>query len=128
MFDPPGGQFASARQVVLSGANGGATIYYTRDGSPPNASSTRYTGPITVSATEPIRAIAIRSGWLDSRVSSQAYFIGSGHTVPILSVMTDPDNLYDPQTGIYVQGNNGISAIVSTTRPTGTRTGSVRSP
>lgn len=76
-FDPPGGTYPSARSVTLSSATAGATIRYTVDGSTPTASSTVYTGPITVSATSTISAIALKSGSANSPVASASYTIGS---------------------------------------------------
>jgi len=76
-FDPPGGSYPSARSVTLSSATTGATIRYTVDGSTPTASSTVYTGPITVSASSTISAIALKSGSANSPVASASYTIGS---------------------------------------------------
>ncbi|EMD25283.1 chitobiase/beta-hexosaminidase C-terminal domain-containing protein [Amycolatopsis azurea] len=76
-FDPPGGSYPSARSVTLSSATAGATIRYTVDGSTPTASSTVYTGPITVSASSTISAIALKSGSANSPVASASYTIGS---------------------------------------------------
>ena len=47
-----------------------ATIYYTTDGSDPTTSSTRYTytGPSADLSDKPIRAIAVRDGWINSDI------------------------------------------------------------
>ena len=57
-FTPPPGAYTTVQSVVITSA-AGATIYYTTDGSTPTASSTRYTGPVSVGATETLSAIAI---------------------------------------------------------------------
>ena len=62
MFLPAAGTFTTAQSVTLSDATSGATIYYTTNGSTPTPSSTAYTGPITVSSTETLQAIAAAAG------------------------------------------------------------------
>jgi|HubBroStandDraft_1064217.scaffolds.fasta_scaffold10914_2 Pro-kumamolisin, activation domain/Chitobiase/beta-hexosaminidase C-terminal domain/Fn3 associated len=52
------------------------TIWYTTDGTPPiPGTSTQYTGPITVSTTETIKAIAAFTGWSNSMMISAKYTI-----------------------------------------------------
>jgi hypothetical protein len=63
--------------VTLSDATSGATIYYTTNGTAPTTSSTQYTGPITVSSTETLEAIAVTTGDTTSAVGFAAYTINS---------------------------------------------------
>ncbi|MFI9385066.1 chitobiase/beta-hexosaminidase C-terminal domain-containing protein [Kutzneria sp. NPDC052558] len=79
-FSPPGGSYATAQTVTISSSTAGATIRYTVDGSTPTASSTQYTGPITVSASRTVNAIAIASGLANSPVASATYSIGATPT------------------------------------------------
>jgi hypothetical protein len=74
-FSPAGGTYTSAQTVTISDTTTGATIYYTTNGTTPTTSSTRYTVPISVSATETIKAIAVAAGFSQSRVGSAAYTI-----------------------------------------------------
>jgi hypothetical protein len=77
-FSPAGGTFTTAQTVTLSTATGGASINYTTDGSAPSdTAGTLYTGPITVSSTITIKAVAFASGLSDSTVSTAAYKIGN---------------------------------------------------
>jgi len=59
--------------VTISDSTPGATIYYTTDGSTPTTASTVYSGPITVTQTTTIKAIAAASGMADSAVASATY-------------------------------------------------------
>jgi len=76
-FTPAAGAYTSAQSVSISDATSGATIYYTTNGSTPTTSSTAYTGPITVSSTETLEAIAVDKGDTNSAVASAAYTISS---------------------------------------------------
>lgn len=68
------GTYTGTQTVTLS-APSGAKIYYTTDGSIPTPSSgTLYTGPITVSATTTIKAIALVGSDVSS-IASYAYII-----------------------------------------------------
>jgi len=64
-------------------------IYYTTDGSLPNAGSTRYKKPFTVEETSVVRAVCIEKGAMPSRALTLSYIIGEGHSLPVLSLVTD---------------------------------------
>jgi hypothetical protein len=72
-FSPGGGAYTSAQSVTISDATSDATIYYTTNGTAPGTSSVEYTGPITVSSTETLEAIAVATE--NSAVASAAYTI-----------------------------------------------------
>ena len=74
-FSPVAGVFTSAQTVTISDTVPNAKIYYTTNGTPPTTSSTLYSTPITVSASETVEAIATASGSLQSAVGSAAYLI-----------------------------------------------------
>ena len=67
-------------EVSISTTTGGATIYYTLDGTTPTTSSTAYNGSFTVSSSAKIQAIAVKADMLNSLVASMqvvkyTYFI-----------------------------------------------------
>jgi Chitobiase/beta-hexosaminidase C-terminal domain/Legume lectin domain/Bacterial lectin len=80
VFSQPTGIYTSAQTVSLSDATANTTIYYTTDGSKPTTSSTVYTGPITVSTSETISAMAIGPGLTSSPVIAQTYTIEPGQS------------------------------------------------
>ena len=62
----------SSDRVMMSSATENAVIYYTTDGSEPTTTSTRYTGPVTMTYNCTVRAIAVRSDMFSSGVSEFA--------------------------------------------------------
>ena len=74
-FSPGSGTYKSGQNVTLSDTTPGVTIYYTTNGSIPTAASTPYTGPITVTATTMIKAIAAGNGFGVGSVSVATYTI-----------------------------------------------------
>ena len=64
-------QFTESTQVSMSGPSG-AEIRYTTDGSQPTAQSTLYSGPLTLTETTTVKAIAIKDG-NSSSVTSRTY-------------------------------------------------------
>ena len=75
-FSPTGGTYTSSQSVTIS-ATSGAAIYYTTNGDTPSTSSTLYTGPITISSTTTLKAIAVNDN-LSSEVATASYTIRTG--------------------------------------------------
>jgi alpha-tubulin suppressor-like RCC1 family protein len=71
-FSPGEGTYIAPQSVSLS-AVGGASIYYTTDGSEPSESSSLYASPITLTASTTLKAKAYMSGWQPSSVATSAY-------------------------------------------------------
>jgi len=85
-ISPNGGNFTGSESVQITDSNSNAHIYYTTNGSTPTANSTLYTGPITVTASETITAIASATGYLQSAPIA-ATFSAQGITAnPVLSL------------------------------------------
>ena len=112
-FSLQGGFHSAPQQVMLFNDQGMEHIYYTRDGSIPTEQSTLYTGALTIDTTTVIRARILRPGSLPSKVSTRTFLINESISLPVVSVATDPANLWDDQIGIYVIGANGIKGYCS---------------
>jgi hypothetical protein len=73
IFSLANGTYDQPQSVALRTTTGGATMYYTTDGSTPTTSSAIYTGPIAVTRTTTIQAMAAAIGMIASDVSSAAF-------------------------------------------------------
>jgi len=76
-FSPASGTFTSPLLVIISDSTPGTSIYYTTNNSNPNTSSTLYTGPITLTASTTIKAIAVGNGYSPSSITTAYYTIKS---------------------------------------------------
>lgn len=103
-----GGFYDQAQNVVLRTSLPNGTIHYTLDGSPPTPASPVYSAPLLFDTTGVLRAAVFRVGTVPSAVITHTYFIGETSHLPIISLVTDPDHFFSDETGIYVEGTNGI--------------------
>jgi uncharacterized repeat protein (TIGR03803 family) len=87
VFSPKAGTYTSTQSVTIAESTAGALIYYTTDGTTPIPSfKERYSGAITVSATETIKAIATGGGFGTSAVASATYTISAATAAtPVIS-------------------------------------------
>jgi hypothetical protein len=74
-FSPAAGTYSVSQSVTITCSTGSSSIFYTTNGSTPSTSSTPYTGPVNVTATSTLKAIATASGFAQSAVGSAAYTI-----------------------------------------------------
>ena len=74
-FSPEAGTYTSPQNVTISTETSGATIYYTTNGDDPTTNSTPYDGPISVSSTTTIKAIAAKANMTTSDVATATYTI-----------------------------------------------------
>jgi len=74
-FSPAGGTYSSSQTVTLTDTTPGSTIFYTTDGSTPTTNSLVYTGPLSISSTHTLNAIASANGYMNSSVATAAYTI-----------------------------------------------------
>ena len=94
----PSGIYSDTLSIALEGAG---TVHYTLDGSIPTQESPVYTEPLTVSGTTVLRAVSYEEGKLPSVVMTASYIVNEGHTLPVLSLVAEPEafeKLYDQPT------------------------------
>ena len=101
------GTYSTSQSVTISDATSGTTIYYTTNGTTPTTiSSSIYSGPITVSSSETLEAIAVEPGYTTSSAGSATYTLD-----PILSPPT-----FSPMGGTYTTSQTvTLSATAGTT-------------
>lgn len=103
------GFYKGTQSLAVSSSAPGAKIYYTTDGSEPQVGkSPVYAGPIAMSSTTPVRAIAAEDGKLVSDITTGTYFIDNREIkLPVISITAENKHLYDDSIGILVVGVNG---------------------
>ena len=103
----PAGKILDAPQNITIENIFPGIVRYTLDGTEPNAESTIYTGPIWVDKHTIIRARIFNGEKIKpGRVITQSYFLRSTGNIgklPVVSLVSDPENFWDPAKGIYVQ-------------------------
>jgi hypothetical protein len=120
------GTFTTTNTITITDSLAGTTIYYTMNGTTPNTSSTKYTGPITISSDETIKAIAYKSGYTQSNVATATYTITK--TVP-LPTFTPAAGTYTKAQSVTIKDltigatlyytTNGTTPTTSSTKYTG---------
>ena len=104
-----GGTYNNAQTCTLTTSTVGASIYYTTDLSNPSSSKTLYTGAITVDGISGIRAIAIKSGYIDSGISAAAYTFTC--LAPTINWSATPYSLAPGSTWTDTLGANSINLL-----------------
>lgn len=102
-FSHSGGEF-NGSSISLTGAGAGEVIRYTLDASIPNRFSPIYSSSINIDENTVVRAKVFRNNHIPSRTYSRTYITSSDHSLPIVTLVTEPDNFFDEQEGIYVYG------------------------
>jgi len=110
ILSPAGGSYTDAATVTITTATAGATIRYTIDGSDPTASSTPYTGPVTLLATATLKARAFSATTASSNLASASYTI----TVPPPSIAPPGGTYTSPQQADITTGVSGASIRYTT--------------
>ena len=107
-ISPNGGIFSTPQPVTISDATSGAEIHYSVDGSTPTSNSPIYSGPITLSTTTTVKAIAYSQGLTSSITTTRLIF---ATFVPVLAATAvragtyASTNVYSPSTFIVKRNN-----------------------
>lgn len=104
-----GGLYKSSLTVKVTIPTG-TTLRYTTDGSTPTEKNgmVSTSGQFRMTSTKVFRFRLFQDGYLPSPVVTRSYiFTDQEFDLPVISVVTDPVNLYDDSLGILVKGVNG---------------------
>jgi hypothetical protein len=102
--------YNTPQTVTLVDASPGVTIYYTTDGSTPTTASKQYTGPITVSTTSTVQAIASGNGYGASGTATGIYRI----TAAAPTMLPNPYTYTTPQTVTLADASPGATIYYTT--------------
>ena len=97
VFSPEGGTYEDQVEVTITTATEGATIYYTTNGAEASTTSKRYEGPVTLTSTATLKAIAVKEGMSTSYQTTATYIIrssGSGQETPTDAVVIALNNAF----------------------------------
>lgn len=107
------GYYAGAQTVTITDSTPGAQIYYTTNGTYPYTYSNLYSGPITVSTSEIVTAIALAPGYSGSGDATAQYDIGSSSSRFIYTIAGSDTYGYNsdggPATFAEMAGLNGVA-------------------
>lgn len=111
-FSLPAGFYSSSQTLNISSPTG--LVRYTLDGKDPDQSSALYTTPIIIDSTMVVRArtYSLNPLELPSEIITNTYFINENIQLPVVSLTSDPYNLFDYNYGIYVFGPNADSVNI----------------
>lgn len=115
-FSKDAGSFSEPFDLTLSCATEGATIYYTTDGTQPQAViGDMYAGdPIHISSTTTVKAFAVKSGMTDSGVAEATYTYFNNKCANIAEWLTkaaaDKTNVYEITGEVTVSYNANTKA------------------
>jgi hypothetical protein len=104
-FSIPPGFYQANISVAITALDTVDEIRYTLDGSDPHVFSSIYSGPVELDQTSVLRARSFTVGLLPGKILTQTYFFDENSTLPVISLSTDPANMFDEETGIYENYN-----------------------
>ncbi len=113
-IEPSAGFYTGSQMISISTPDADASIYYTTDGSDPDASSTLYSGPFEITQTTAVRAVVISpNAELESFYETNTYILNENHVIPVVSIVgEDIEDLmdgfqFDPVVSIEMFGADG---------------------
>ncbi len=99
---PVNGLYADEPVLIhLSSSQPDAVIHYTLDGSLPGSQSAVYMEPILVDQSTVIRSMALLNDHMPSSTRVRTILFTEAHDLPVVSILADHDDFFDPNTGLW---------------------------
>lgn len=114
-FSPAAGTYLGTQTVSINCATADVTIYYTTNGDTPTTNSSVYSSAISVSSSQTLKAIAVKSGLENSSVGSAEYTINHPLTTmdAIFEASASAGSYYVTFNNWVVTGVNGNQVFVT---------------
>lgn len=110
-FCTPSGVYNDTDSVWVRIDGHGLQVHYTTDGSLPTVKSPLYKDSILLAKTTVFRAFSTSETALQSPVQTATYLLRENHTLPVVSVTVDPNDLYNEATGICAMGYHAADSF-----------------
>ena len=108
-FSHQGGLVSQEINLSISGNSEDEIIRYTTDKSIPNAGSQEFLSSIKINKTTIVRAKIFKDNFISSHDNSKSFIFDANHSLNLVTLISEPDNFFDENTGIYVYGKNASS-------------------
>ena len=105
LFDKKTGVYPDSAAITLRLKEKNKKVHYTLDGSEPNLNSPLFKDSLIINKTTTIRTFAEGDSIsLRSKTNTSTYLIGVSHEIPVINLTVNNNDLYNYNTGIYVDG------------------------
>lgn len=99
------GGLCQEAEVTVEIDGHGQKVHYTTDGTLPTVESPLYSNPLKFKASTTLRYMAEGDAdHLPSAPATATYLFGANHSLPVLHVTVRHEDLFNPYSGIYVEG------------------------
>lgn len=99
-------QFITSSIALQLSSSANLPIYYTKDNSEPTRMSNLFNGDIPINSTSTIRARVFEQGKLPGKIYSVSFLKERKPDLPVISLTTEDDYLWDHNIGMYELGPN----------------------
>jgi len=105
-FSLDAGFYNGTQTITISNADANAVTYFTINGKEPSNNSTQYLQPIIITKTTVVKAYCKNPSKPSSKIICNTYFIDETAALPVISISTDSNSLYNDTTGLLMLGLN----------------------